>query len=216
MELSRKQLEAIVLAHHRVHPDKQETFRSRIKTLQRMGFPPGTNVGRGPKMGYSAEHLFQLITVFELQQIGLAADRAIQTVLNAWSYLQTGFGVAFALQDSFTPTRERILGWIHGRALRELQVVPDAPLGAAGIPFATAITVTSFKTALDRLSKGGLSNSYVLLDLSDIVASVVEAGRAGGVYDTDLGPDMWEWTKVNGGYIAGGNPLLPESRDELD
>lgn len=217
MELTRKQLETILLAHHRIHPDKQTTFLSRLKTLQRMGFPPGTNVGRGPKMVYTADHLMMLVCVFELQQFGLPAERAIITVKIGWDYLKVGFGVAIELQDQFKPHTEKILGQIFGRALKELQFEPDIPGSAEGIPFALAITATQFARQISRPSGGRFSYGYVLLDLSDIVQSVRSACvNVGGVKDTDFGLELSNWATHNGGYIRGGHPLKSEEENVLD
>lgn len=214
MELTRKQLEAVLVAHHRIQPEKQATFRSRIKTLQRMGFPPGTNVGRGPKVDYSADHLLMLVTVFELQQIGLPADRAIKTVLAGWDGLKVGFGVAFQLQDQFKPSAEKVLGWIHGRALRDMQFELRPPLHHAGIPFATAITASAFTQRLQQTSAKRMSYSYLVLDLSDITRSVVAACTdAAGLDEVDLGLELHRWAEHEGGYIQGGHPLHPKEEE---
>lgn len=216
VELTRKQLESVLVAHHRIQPEKQATFRSRIKTLQRMGFPPGTNVGRGPKVDYSADHLLMLVAVFELHQIGLPADRAIKSVLAGWDGLKVGFGVAFQLQDQFTPSDEKVLGWIQGRALRDMQFEPRPPMQHAGIPFATAITSSAFTQMLQKASAKRMSYSYLVLDLSDIIRSVVAAcANAAGLDDVELGLELHRWAEHGGGYIQGGNPLHPKD-DEWD
>lgn len=218
LELTRKQLEAVLIAHHRIQPDKQVTFRSRIKTIQRMGFPPGTNVGRGPKVSYTAEHMLMLVSVFELQQVGLPAERAIKTVLAGWDYLKVGYGVAFQLQDQFDPIDEKIFGWIHGRALRDLQFELQIPFHHAGIPSASAITGTELVIRLQRVSPASMQHSFLVLDLSGIVQSVVQSSvNSAGIDDVTLGLELHEWAEHKGGYLTGFHPLKPkEVGDEFD
>ncbi len=168
-------------------------------------------------MGYSADHLMMLVTAFEVQQIGLPAERAISTVNIGWAYLKVGYGVAFDLQDQFQPNKEKIFAQIYGRALKELQFEPDIPGSASGIPFAVAITATAFVRQLSWESGSRLSYGHVLLDLSDIVRSVRSACiNFGGVKDTDFGIELSTWSKYQGGYIRGGHPLHAEEADAVD
>ncbi len=168
-------------------------------------------------MGYSADHLMMLVTAFEVQQIGLPAERAISTVNLGWDYLKVGYGTAFDLQDQFKPNKEKILAQIYGRALKELQFEPDIPGTASGIPFAVAMTATAFAQQLNWESGSRLSYSHVLLDLSDIVRSVRSAcTNFGGVKLTDFGVEFLTWSKYKGGYIRGGHPLHSEEADAVD
>ena len=94
MKLSYRQLEAILAAYLNVHPDRIGTFRSRIKQLQRLEFPSGTNIGRGSRMSYTAEHLLQLAVAFEVIGAGLAAKAATDLVTRYWDRFQAAFGRA--------------------------------------------------------------------------------------------------------------------------
>jgi hypothetical protein len=94
VQLSYRQLEAILTAYLNVHPDKVGTFRSRLKQLQRLEFPQGVNIGRGVRMTYSADHILQLATAFEVIGAGLAAKAATDLVTKHWSAFQTAFARA--------------------------------------------------------------------------------------------------------------------------
>lgn len=94
MELSYRQLEAILAAYLTVHPDKMGTFRSRMKQLQRLKFPAGVNIGRGVRMTYTAEHLLQLAVAFEMIGAGLAAKAATDLVSEYWDRFKTAFARA--------------------------------------------------------------------------------------------------------------------------
>lgn len=100
MELTYGQLELTLRTHLKIHPDKAMTLRSRIKQLQRLPvpFPPGINVGKGTRMLYTAEHLLQLATAFELLSFGLPPQPACQLILDHWEKFSGGFALA-ALQD---------------------------------------------------------------------------------------------------------------------
>ena len=123
MELSYGQVEATLIAHFRIHPDRVGTFRSRVKQLQRLQFPPGVNVGRGTRMGYSGEHLFKLITAFELISIGLPAQTACNLVERHWVRFSAGYALA-ALQERNWMTRKKhpqVLAILWIEALHEIQ-----------------------------------------------------------------------------------------------
>lgn len=94
MILTYGQLEAAVVTHLRIHPDRVSTLRARIKQLQKLQFPPGVNVGRGTKMAYNATHLFQLISAFELINVGLPAATATSMVVASWRVFEAGYGRA--------------------------------------------------------------------------------------------------------------------------
>lgn len=104
MEMTYKQLEKILISHLRILPDREGTFRSRIKQLQRMEFPAGVNVGRGAKMLYAGEHLFKLVTAFELISSGLPALTATQLVDRHWTAISASYGLS-ALQRRWSYTR---------------------------------------------------------------------------------------------------------------
>lgn len=62
------------------------TFESRVKQLQRLGFPKGVRIGRGQKMDYTDKMLWELAVCFELINSGLPAATAVQAVQHGWKY----------------------------------------------------------------------------------------------------------------------------------
>lgn len=95
MQLSYSQLEAVLAAYMGVHPDRMSTFRSRLKQLQRLEFPPGVNIGRGSRMTYSATHLLQLAVAFELLGLGIPAGEATRLTMEHWAKFTAAFGRAY-------------------------------------------------------------------------------------------------------------------------
>lgn len=77
-------LEVLLTTYFRIDPDRQGTFRARIKQLQRLNFPTGVNVGRGARFEYEIEHVIKLIFAFELLAVGVPAKLATDIVENGW------------------------------------------------------------------------------------------------------------------------------------
>ena len=122
MEMSYGQLEMTLLGHFRIHPDKVSTFRSRIKQLQRLQFPPGVNVGRGTKMTYTSEHLFMLVTAFELIGSGLTAQLACTIVTDHWSEFSAGFALQAIGERRYPGDNEdAVFAFLVIRSFYELQ-----------------------------------------------------------------------------------------------
>lgn len=71
-----------------VVPDRRDRFQARLKQLQRMGFPPGVNVGRYAKASYGPGQVIQLAAALELIQTGFSPERAIKTVLSWWDHIR--------------------------------------------------------------------------------------------------------------------------------
>lgn len=74
-----------------VKPSRAETFRSRLKQWQKMGFPEGTRVGKGAKAEYGATQILQLVLLVKLLRIGLTPERAQTLIFNAWDRFRAGF-----------------------------------------------------------------------------------------------------------------------------
>lgn len=125
MKLTFAQLELVLARHLRVHPDKQGTLRSRIKQLQRLQFPPGVNVGRGSKMEYTGEHLFMLVSAFELISLSLPAQTATTVVTDHWDTFAAGYALAaLRFRELPSPSEEngvQILAVLKLRGMHEIQ-----------------------------------------------------------------------------------------------
>lgn len=71
-------VEAVLAAHYRVRDDRRSAFGYRLKHLQKLGFPRGTNTGRGRAALYEGHHLFLLGIAVELNQLGLLPERTVR------------------------------------------------------------------------------------------------------------------------------------------
>lgn len=70
-------MEEVFAALHMIAPDKRGAFQARMRHLQRLGFPPGTNTGRGRPAEYGFDQALLLALVFELNELGVSPERAI-------------------------------------------------------------------------------------------------------------------------------------------
>lgn len=123
MDITYGQLEATLAAYLRIHPDRLGTFRSRIKQLQRLQFPPGVNIGRGGKMAYSLAHLFQMVTAFELLGFAIPAQTACTLAVEHWDTIAGGFALAALNERSFKdPKPENIFAVMAVRNMNEMQI----------------------------------------------------------------------------------------------
>src|SRR5690242_8776890 len=65
---------------------RPRAFRARLQNLQRLGLPFGKKPGRGKKIDYTAEDVFQLAFCLELAQFGFDPSYAVDIIENYWSY----------------------------------------------------------------------------------------------------------------------------------
>lgn len=189
MELSYKQLEAVLSAHFRIHPDRIGRFQSRIKQLQRLNFPSGVNVGRGEKMKYSSTHLFQFVAAFELINQGIPGGTAVEIVKLKWDNFAAAFGLALWHRRRFKTNRQ-VFARLMNATLYDLQGSNDP----AEIPNVFVEDEKSLARIFMRNSER-LSQTYTVLCVTDIVFSVLDHAKRAHVTDP-LGDDETSGWKV--------------------
>lgn len=96
MEFTFAQVEQALAQHHMIASERRSAFANRIKHLQKQGFPPGTNTGRGRAASYQVQHLFLLGVALELAQFGYTPERSIRLISN--NYLPLCEGVVDVVQ----------------------------------------------------------------------------------------------------------------------
>lgn len=186
MELSYGQLETTLITHLRIHPDRVGTFRSRIKQLQRLQFPPGVNVGRGARMAYSGEHLFQLVTAFELIAFGLPAMSACTLVERHWEQFSAGYALS-ALQGRRWPRKEKdphIVAVLWIEALHEIQFNKHA-----GVIEPSSVAIKDQAAAVGELADYDFDrhNTRLIISIGKALTQVLEVSRrVAGVEDASV------------------------------
>lgn len=168
MELTYKQVEATLVAHLRIHPDRIGRFQSRIKQLQRLGFPFGVNVGRGEKMKYSATHLFQFVTAFELINHGIPGGTAVEIVEQKWDNFAVAYGLALWHRRRFK-FNKLIFARVMNATLADLQGTKEGTVN----PNVFVEDDKSLASILTRNSDRFV-HCYSLLCITDIVFRVLD------------------------------------------
>ncbi len=63
---------------HGVGEERLTALRGRLQHLQKLGFPPGVNTGRGRPAEYGPNQVLMLILILEFMAVGLAPERAVR------------------------------------------------------------------------------------------------------------------------------------------
>jgi hypothetical protein len=201
MELTYRKLEAVLVAHLAIDPDRVPTFRSRIKQLQRLNFPSGVNVGRGEKMVYSGAHLFKLVTAFELIGTGMPAQFATQLVERHWDVIAAGYGLAHR-HNLAIRTYERVYVRFVIRTLHEIQSATKRDQS----PSAAYVEDEHHLHELFASPRQRTAWCYPVLCVSDLTSRVTNLAQSiGGILEAryDFEPITWlppaanTWLLVN-------------------
>lgn len=211
MILTYGQIEATIVGHLRIHPDRVSTLRARIKQLQKLQFPLGVNVGRGAKMQYSGEHLFQIVTAFELINVGLPAFTATTITAENWDIFAASYAYAIKLRNSSLTTVK--MPFIYTRithvALSALLSEHDAD-DSGGIVIETMETLRQTLDYYDHPRTAG----HILLCTSQIAESTLGAARRVGRVPNAFNDDEFETWPSH--HSADRLNLLPDSANVSD
>jgi len=79
-QLTREQLQALMMRLHGIGPDSRVAMMGRLKHLQRLGWPPGSNTGKGKRVKYSADQVIQVALALEMIQLGLTPENTVWTM----------------------------------------------------------------------------------------------------------------------------------------
>ncbi len=64
---------------------QRRAFRGRLKHLKRLGIPLGSRPGRGSKVDYELEHVYQWAWCLELEEFGLDPTLIVASVTEGWA-----------------------------------------------------------------------------------------------------------------------------------
>jgi hypothetical protein len=90
------QVEEVLARMYRVPPDVQrKAFRARIQHLQKLGIPLGLKPGKGRKISYTEEEVFQWVLCLELAEYSINPSAITNTIKAYWnSHLLDAFRAA--------------------------------------------------------------------------------------------------------------------------
>jgi len=127
LDLSFGQIEAALIRMNRIADDKRVAFRARLKHLQRLGFPPGTNTGTGKRASYRFSTYMQMVLAVELMQAGFTPARTVKIVEGSWYNLRVSVWLASMTDERRTRYSQpysyydvKTAWMLHPEALRDL------------------------------------------------------------------------------------------------
>jgi hypothetical protein len=141
-------------------------FRGRLKHLLRLGIPLGSRPGKGVRVAYGAEHLYQWAFCLELEEVGLDPTVIVRMLKAQWPKIRAGFKKT--AKDS-----------------RELFMVL-MPLGlmsaswwkqADEVPFVAALPLDEAYRYMDGLAQAIERSRWLVFNLSRITRAVEAASK---------------------------------------
>lgn len=97
----------------------------RFKHFQRLGFPGGSNTGRGSRAEYGVEQILAFALAFELLETGIMPVRAVRIVRSAWHDAARVFAITWA-ELSSRHSGDQMFLVLTPSALTELGASEDA------------------------------------------------------------------------------------------
>lgn len=202
LEFSFADVERSLASAHSIASDRRSAFAGRLKHLQRLKFPPGTNTGRGRAATYQVEHIWLLGLVLEINQMGVAPERAVDVVQYNLSRVADGTLNASKDCSGDFPSKHAHVFFFDPAGLGDLMDKPrpirDVLPAAHGWPQDRAsgsfvyIGPAEYKKELDRFSKGmrrraGMINIAALL----ITLAQNSASEQSGVHEFLVELEAW-------------------------
>lgn len=89
MKLSYSDLVDFLCWMNRIAPDSEAAFRARLRHFQRLGFPEGSNTGKGKRAKYDLDMLLQLVIAIQFMQAGMTPQRIVHLVTKNWNETRT-------------------------------------------------------------------------------------------------------------------------------
>lgn len=156
---SLKDIENALSMVHFVASSRRSAFAGRLKHLQRMGFPPGVNTGRGRPASYGPPELLLLAIVLELNEFGISPERAVQATLAEPELLGEG------LQSSLSRMGRdgQIICNIPARGLYDLSEDPTLGL------FLRYMTFDEARKSLELIGDTGAGARFAMFSLTGLI-----------------------------------------------
>jgi hypothetical protein len=165
-----RELAAALGRAHAIDPAKQSAFESRIKNLQRLGFLPETNTGRGKKASYGVEEAVLLAMAIELLQLGVTPERVIG-VINPRKAAVVEELRSAARSGNFLGSSPKLM-YFDPRALADLQDEQAAKRPGLGLDIVRFGAGRDLGTFFGRHRKG--SPRLAVIDLQKVVAGFLD------------------------------------------
>jgi hypothetical protein len=180
----------VLMSLYGVRESERGRFVARVNKVQRAGVPIGTNIGRGPRVRYSLDHLFQLLLAIELAELSISLLNAASLVRDFWPGSSVSLAPSHAWLGYRNGETDSVLVLASASELEGFAAHRDSKTAATaaarrfivGAPSRTSDRLTT--TTSDRLFRNGrfdlgatsLSSNVwrtAIIDLSSLVPLVV-------------------------------------------
>lgn len=166
MEFRYPEIEAALAAMHSIAEDRRSAFSNRLRHLQKNGFPPGTNPGRGKAVVYEVRHAVQLAIVLEMNQVGLNPERAMRLANEYMGRIQAAS--LLAAREMLSGDEEAILLVFDPVMLADLRDKNDWDETSASFDVKT---LPEFRASLDD-GTNLRSRRYALINVTEVVSEL--------------------------------------------
>jgi hypothetical protein len=160
MKLAFGEIERLLMHLHGVPEERRTAMRSRIQHLQRNGIPSTAPTGRGGRLEYDVDAVFQLVTAFELAGLGWPAQALVGFILQNWKALRPLVDAGFEARDIIAAEATTDYAVIHPDALAAIAARPAMPL----LEIASGELIASWALRGVRPTV----SSHIVIDLVDI------------------------------------------------
>jgi hypothetical protein len=158
VELAFKGVEAVLSRVLDVPDSRRAAFQSRLRHLQRLGFPTGINTGTGRHARYGAGELLQLAVAAKLISLSVSPERAVAL-----------------LQDNENSVREAVLTAVEtlggGDAMFFLL---DPEVLASGRTWFSAKSFSELVRLLEQAQHSPTITGLLVVNVSAIISGVIK------------------------------------------
>lgn len=166
MEFRYPDIEAALAAMHSIADERRSAFSNRLRHLQKNGFPPGTNPGRGKAVVYNVRHAVQMAVILEMNQVGLNPERAMNLAKENMSRIQAA--TYLAATEMRSGDEEAILLVFDPVTLADLRDKNDWDETSASFDVKS---LSEFRASLED-GTNLRSRRYALINVTEVVSAL--------------------------------------------
>ena len=84
MRLTYSDLLKLLASVNYIAPESEGAFKARLRHFQRLGFPTGSNTGKGRKAEYDVDMVLQLALAIQFMQAGIPPQHIVSLITKNW------------------------------------------------------------------------------------------------------------------------------------
>lgn len=190
MHLSYGELEDFLAHIHHVAPEKRTALKGRLKHFQRLGWPAGTNKGKGARVEYGIGQTMCLAMGMEMLQLGLTPERVVDQFKFGGVTLARGF---IDCLNEYGPDADTLFYIFSPESLHALRGDDDSPFGVKSL----MVSRSKLMEALAPAAQMGNWRRFAFVDMSDLFDRYVMFFVDKGLGDPQqLRQPLERWQKI--------------------